>query len=255
MSRRITAGTMRANLFSTENGLEVTAVTVAEMREIDRLAMEELGPSLMQMMENAGRNLAEEVMAWTEGRPGLVAALAGSGGNGGGAICGARHLANHGVETVVCLSRPAAELSPAAKEQLAIYRETDGRVIDVDEIGELASKVLIDGLLGYSLRGVPHGETAALIEWCGRSEAKILSLDVPSGINATTGDAAGTYVRPDRTLTLALPKTGLAAADTGELVLADIGIPAGVYARAGISYRTPFLDGYRVRLVRTGTMS
>ncbi len=75
---------MAADLFATENGLAVIAVTVAEMREIDRVAVEELGPALMQMMENAGRNLAEEVMAWTAGQPGLVAVLAGSGGNGGG---------------------------------------------------------------------------------------------------------------------------------------------------------------------------
>ncbi len=135
---------------------------------------------------------------------------------------------------------------------MAIYRETDGRVIRADEIGDLAAGVLIDGLLGYSLRGSPHGETAELIEWCGRSGAKILSLDVPSGVNATTGEAAGACVRPDRTMTLALPKTGLGTAATGELVLADIGIPAGVYERVGIDYQTPFSGGYRVRLVRTG---
>lgn len=244
---------MTADLFVTENGLAVTAVTAAEMREIDRVAVEELGPTLLQMMENAGRNLAGEVMYWTAERPGLVAVLAGSGGNGGGAICGARHLANHGVETVVCLSRAVEGLSPAAKEQLAIYRETDGLVVSVGKIGDLAPGVVIDGLLGYGLRGVPHGDTADLIQWCGRSGAKILSLDVPSGVDATTGEAAGAYVRPDRTMTLALPKTGLAEAETGKLVLADIGIPAGVYARAGIDYRTPFSDGYRVRLVQTGT--
>ena len=192
-------------------------------------------------------------MGWTDGRPGLVVVLAGSGGNGGAAICGARHLANHGVETVVCLSRAVEGLSPAAKEQLAIYRETDGLVVSVGKIGELAPGVVIDGLLGYSLRGVPHGDMADLIEWCGRSGAKILSLDVPSGVDATTGEAAGAYVRPDRTMTLALPKTGLAEAETGKLVLADIGIPAGVYARAGIGYRTPFGSGYRVGLERVET--
>ena len=241
---------MQANLFATENGLQMTAVTAAEIQEIDRVATEELGPVLMQMMENAGRNLAEEVVEWTAGQPGLVAVLAGSGGNGGGVICGARHLANHGIETVVILSRPAEGLSPPAREQLGIYRETDGLVVGVDDVDRLRPGVVIDGLIGYSLRGTPRGVTAELIEWCNRSGAKIVSLDVPSGVDSTTGESPGVYVRADRTLTLALPKTGLATAKAGDLVLADIGIPAGVYARAGIDYRTPFSTGYRVKLDR-----
>jgi NAD(P)H-hydrate epimerase len=109
---------------------------------------------------------------------------------------------------------------------------------------------IIDGLIGYSLQGAPRGPTAALIHWCNGSTAPVLSLDVPSGIDSTTGSAPGDCLRPDRTLTLALPKTGLAPAATGALVLADIGLPAGVYARAGIDYQSPFASGYRVPLQR-----
>jgi len=93
-----------------------------------------------------------------------------------------------------------------------------------------------------------QGATAVRQVYVG-SRRKALSREKEQ--RADTGEsiarADGAYVRPGRTLTLALPKTGLAAAATGELVLADIGIPAGVYERAGISYRTLFLDGYRMR--------
>src|SRR5260370_12709241 len=85
--------------FIAENGVTVLAVTVEQMRELDRIAIEETGPSLLQMMENAGRNvalLAMELMAANR-TTARVVVLAGSGGNGGGGICSARHLSNHGV--------------------------------------------------------------------------------------------------------------------------------------------------------------
>jgi NAD(P)H-hydrate epimerase len=76
----------------------------------------------------------------------------------------------------------------------------------------------------------------------------VVSLDVPSGMDATTGDAHGVRVHPDRTVTLALPKTGLDAAE-GALYLADIGIPAAVYDRLDIDYESPFTDADWVELV------
>jgi len=93
-----------------------------------------------------------------------------------------------------------------------------------------------------------QGATAVRQVYVG-SRRKALSREKEqrAGTGESIARADGAYVRPGRTLTLALPKTGLAAAATGELVLADIGIPAGVYERAGISYRTLFLDGYRMR--------
>jgi NAD(P)H-hydrate epimerase len=237
-------------LFATADGTAVTAVTAAEMLHIDNEAVDGAGPALLQMMENAGRNLAEEVLDLAARRLGLIVILAGSGGNGGGAICAARHLANHGVATALVLTRPSERLSPAATQQLEIYAETNGQFHAADDVGSLVPGVIIDGLIGYGLRGAPRGPTAALIQWCNGSPAPVVSLDVPSGIDSTTGVAPGDYVRPDRTLTLALPKTGLATVQTGELILADIGIPAGVYARAGIDHESPFPGGYRVPLQR-----
>ncbi|HIQ01424.1 MAG TPA: hypothetical protein EYH30_04750 [Anaerolineales bacterium] len=83
------------------------------MREVDRVAVEEFGLGILQMMENAGRSLAENVLDMPAEAEGEIAVLAGSGGNGGGGLCCARHLHNHGLRVRVVLSREAAALSRA----------------------------------------------------------------------------------------------------------------------------------------------
>jgi NAD(P)H-hydrate epimerase len=92
----------------TDRGIEVPSVTTEQMIEVDRVAMEETEPNLFQMMENAGRNLALQAIAclgenWQQAN---IVVLSGSGGNGGGGICGARHLANRGAKVKLCLSSP-----------------------------------------------------------------------------------------------------------------------------------------------------
>ncbi len=92
--------------FHTEGGLRVPAVTAQQMRDVDRVAVEDIGPNRHQMMENAGRSLASVCMTMLgergAGRP--VAVVAGTGGNGGGGICAARHLANHGADVTLVVS-------------------------------------------------------------------------------------------------------------------------------------------------------
>src|SRR5262249_13309725 len=104
----------------------------------------------------------------------------------------------------------------------------------------------------YGLRSAPHGVTAELIDWANASGAPILALDLPSGVNATTGERPGASIRAAATVTLALPKTGFARADPGALWLAAIALPPAVFERAGIDgYRDPFGGRDRVRLDRT----
>jgi len=109
--------------------------------------------------------------------------------------------------------------------------------------------VVVDALIGYSLRGAPRGRAAELIELSNEHARQVLSLDVPSGLDATTGEAPGVVVHPDRTLTLALPKTGLASI-SGELYLADIGIPPEVYQPLGLSFAPFFQDRTWISLQR-----
>ena len=235
--------------FITDTGLPVPAVTADEMRRVDRLATEETGPDLFQMMENAGRNLAEAALArlGPEWKRAKVAVLAGAGGNGGGGICAARHLANRGMEVWLCLAAPD-RLREMAAWQRHVFRATPGREVDREMIRGWRADLVLDALLGYGLKGPPAGCFAELIRWANSAGAPILSLDVPSGIEATTGEAPGEWVRAAETVTLALPKTGLTPERSGRLLLADVGIPPETFRRAGIDYRAPFDERYLVPL-------
>lgn len=240
-----------ATRFVTDSGIEVPAVTTDEMRELDRIAMEETGPNLFQMMENAGRNLARmaiEVLGrgWQTAK---IVVLAGRGGNGGGGICAARHLANRRANVVLILSDPH-HLGDVPAFQRKIFRETQGREVEAARIIHERPDLILDGLLGYSLQGAPRGMAADLIRWADGTHAPILALDLPSGVEATTGDTPGEYINARWTMTLALPKTGLLRARTGELFLADIGIPEAVYRRVAATYTPLFGERYWVPLTR-----
>ncbi|QCC52937.1 NAD(P)H-hydrate epimerase [Halapricum salinum] len=216
------------------------------MRRVDDVAVSETGPQLLQMMENAGRNLARNAMA---ARPGLrsVTVLAGPGGNGGGGLCAARHLTNHGIDVTVVLDRDPDDLSGATATQwetleaMDVQRTTDATAAVVE------ADVVIDALLGYGLDGAPDDRIGEFVDIAAKA-AYLVSLDVPSGVDATTGERPGVAVEPDRTLTLALPKTGLTDLD-GPLYLGDIGIPAVVYEQVGIDYESPFEGEYVLPLV------
>lgn len=149
--------------FRTERGQRVPRVTATEMARVDEVAVEETGPTLLQMMENAGRNLARTTMA---ARPGLrrVTVLAGPGGNGGGGLCAARHLTNHGVEVSVVLDRDPEDLTGATATQWETLAAT-GIEPAVDAADAVArADVVIDALLGYGLDGPAHGRIAELID-------------------------------------------------------------------------------------------
>jgi NAD(P)H-hydrate epimerase len=219
------------------------------MREVDRIAIEETGPGLLQMMENAGRSLALEALdrLGADWRTARVLALAGTGGNGGGGICAARHLINRGVQVKVC--RSAAErASGVTAFQWKIYLQAGGHEVAPADLSRERPALIIDAVLGYNLQGIPRPDAALLIRWAAESGIPVLALDLPSGVDATTGETPGDRVRATWTMTLALPKTGLRAEVTGPLVLADLGIPAAVYHRLGIPYTPPFGRRFRVPL-------
>jgi NAD(P)H-hydrate epimerase len=110
--------------------------------------------------------------------------------------------------------------------------------------------LVLDALIGYSLRGDPRGRAAELIRWVNGEDVPVCSLDLPSGLNATTGQIGDPCVRASATLTLALPKTGLLGRSevVGELYLADISIPSRLYAAIGVDVGPIFRSGPIVRL-------
>ena len=235
----------------TDSGIEVPVVTTEQMRKIDRIAVEETGPNLLQMMENAGRNLALQAMEvlGTQWNRASMIVLAGGGGNGGGGICAARHLANRGLDVTLCLSEPH-RLGPVVELQRKIFNSTQGREIGIGDLQRQTPDLIVDALIGYGLQAAPAGLTADLIRWANGSGAPILALDVPSGVDSTTGLTPGAFIRARWTMTLALPKSGLLPEKTGDLVLADIGIPRATFERIGVPYTSPFGNRFRVPLTR-----
>ena len=240
-----------SEIYLTNNNIEVPAVSEAQMREIDRIAIEETGPNLFQMMENAGRNLALQTIEilgnnWQQAR---IIVLAGTGGNGGGGICAARHLANRGANIGLAVT-DTEKLNEVAAWQHHIYSATPGNIVQFDDVFVKKPDIIIDALIGYSLRSAPHGKVGELIQRVNVSETLVLSLDIPSGIDSSTGASPGIHVKASQTMTLALPKIGLKNPAAGELVLADIAIPVETFTRVGIHYTNPFDKTYRVPIQR-----
>jgi hydroxyethylthiazole kinase-like uncharacterized protein yjeF len=240
----------------------VPTVTAAEMAEVDRLALDEFGIDLLQMMEQAGSHLAELVRVEVGGdlRGKRVVVAVGPGNNGGGGLAAARHLTNRGASVRVVLARPVNRLAQAGRHQLGTLLEmsVDCCVAIYDVPGEeldreLASAdAVVDAILGYRAAGPPHDGVLWLVERIARAVAPVISLDLPSGIDPDTGTAAGPVVHATATLTLALPKAGLLSeagrAYAGRLHLADIGLPVELYERLGLDPGAPFAPGRIVRL-------
>ena len=213
----------------------IPVISTGQMVEVDRLMVEEYGIQLIQMMENAGRNLAEQARRMLGGKLAgrRVVVLCGKGNNGGGGMVAARHLHNRGAAVQVKLAGNPDGLEGLPKQQWQILNvlqlpESDQR--DLQQVD-----LIIDAMIGYGLRGNPRGQVA---EWVTRANASlrpILALDAPTGLNTTSGTPGWPTVRAAATLTLALPKTGLVSEQArfyvGELYLADIGVPPELYRR------------------------
>ncbi|MEO8264566.1 MAG: NAD(P)H-hydrate epimerase [Ilumatobacteraceae bacterium] len=180
-------------------------------------------------------------------RPRTVTVLAGSGGNGGGGLVAARHLANAGVDVSVALGQPPNALAPVPSHQYDIIERIGVSVIDEPARAD----VVIDAQIGCSLRGAPRGRIGELVERIGDLGDRVVALDTPSGMDVTTGSVPGVAVTADLTMTLGLPKIGLRGQDrVGELYLADISIPPSVYAAIGVGPAPDFTSSSILRVLR-----
>jgi NAD(P)H-hydrate epimerase len=222
------------------------ALTTEQMTEVDRLMIEEYGIRLIQMMENAGRNLAEQARRLSGGdlRGKGMAVLCGGGNNGGGGMVAARHLHNRGAVVWAKLLPDEDRLKDISAHQWRILK-TMG-VPTIDQPADLPHKadLVIDAMIGYGLQGDPRGLVVEWVDWANNSGAPILALDTPSGLDTTTGIPGTPCIQAAATLTLALPKTGLfspeARSYVGELFLADISVPPGLYGKLGIKIGSVF---------------
>ena len=217
----------------------IPAVTAEQIREVDRLMVETCGVSLLQMMELAGLGLAylvrEHLDGTVTGKSVVVAA--GHGNNGGGGQVAARHLSNWGAAVTVLVE--SVERLPEVPHRqwdtlahLPVDRREGARALEFFD--HARADLIVDALIGYGLRGHPRGWTAAAITHINAQPAPVIALDVPSGLDATTGEPAHPCINAAATITLALPKTGLltpsARPHVGALYLADIGVPPALLA-------------------------
>ena len=218
--------------------IDVPYLTTEQMIEVDRAMIQDYHIELVQMMENAGRNLAHLArVRFLDGDPSgkTAVVLAGTGGNGGGALVCARRLHNWGARVRVFLTRPPAAFKPVPAHQLDILRCMGVLIAQAEAVTRVeGADLIVDGIIGYRLSGAPRGAAADLIRWANAQEVPILALDVPSGVNTTTGTVFAPAIKATATMTLALPKEGLRAPDVGkqvgELYLADISVPPRLYS-------------------------
>lgn len=221
---------------------ELPYLTTEQMIEVDRAMIHDYHIELIQMMENAGRNLAHLArVRFLDGDPRgkPVVVLVGPGGNGGGALVCARRLHNWGAQVQVYVTRPAQDISPIPAHQLDILQRMKVPIDLADSLPNLGAPALVvDGIIGYSLKGAPHGPAARLIRWANAQAAPILALDAPSGVDTSTGVIFDPTIKATATMTVALPKEGLRApgveAYVGELYLADISVPPDLYAEPAL---------------------
>jgi NAD(P)H-hydrate epimerase len=211
------------------------------------------------MMENAGRTLAAQArqMLGNDIHGRHIAVLVGRGGNGGGGLAAVRRLFNWGADVSVILGQDAGELQGAPAHQLAILRHMGVPVHDPGQTGPDMSvlgsaDLILDALIGYSLRGAPREPIASLIRAATAAGPPVLALDLPSGLDGDLGEASEPTIRAAATLTLALPKAGLvrpaARVWVGDLYLADISVPEVVYGRLGLHVGPIFAQADIVRV-------
>ena len=216
----------------------VAYVTAEEMRKIDDVTIRDFEVDVLILMENAGRasaTLARQMLGRTIfGKH--VACLVGGGNNGGDGMVAARHLSNWGAVVEVIAGTAQDKMKSVPLGQLHILEKMGISILWAD-YALRDYDLLIDGLIGYGLEDNPRDRMATIIKDANASGLPILALDVPSGMNATTGKAYDPCIRATATLTLALPKTGFLAREAslylGDLYLADISIPRKVYQSIG----------------------
>jgi len=208
--------------------VSLPSLTSAQVREVDRLAAERFAIPVSWLMEAAGWQVARHCR-------GRVCVVCGRGNNGGDGLAAARHLHRWGrLECVACTD--AAALSGPAAEQAAALRAVG---VELESEPRFAgAQIVLDALLGT---GLSRPASGVMAEWIGAvngSGLRVVSVDVPSGLDADTGRAPGACVRAALTVTLGLPKPGLLAADgpahAGEVWVADIGVPFEAYEAIGV---------------------
>lgn len=224
----------------------MNSVTAQRMKEIDRRAIHDYGIPAIILMENAGREVSEIAIKILEDTGNdRVNIFCGKGNNGGDGFTVARHLINKEIKVTTFLVGREEELSADARTNYRILTEMNAKVKkikndnDWNRIKEkyVDTDLTIDALLGIGLSGEVKGLYKNIIEFLNQVQNPILSIDIPSGLNADNGRPCGVAIKAKKTVTLGLVKTGLTTAEgmnyAGEVIVVDIGIPRKLLLEEG----------------------
>ncbi len=214
------------------------------MRAVDRYAIEQLGVPGLELMERAGLGVARAVEEAS--REGPVVVLCGKGNNGGDGFVAARFLREEGRSVRVLCTAPAEDYTGDAAVNLARLPGEPPQTLGDGGLSD--AEVLVDAVLGTGFQGTPHGAAAQAIAAINAARARVISVDIPSGVEASTGEVAGDAVRAAVTVTFQLAKPGLwinpGKAHAGAVHVVDIGIP-----REAIAATADAADEPRVGLI------
>ena len=207
------------------------------MQLIDKKAIEEFGIPSLTLMENAGRAVydqAKKMLSLPASKPGKVLCLCGKGNNGGDGLVAARYLREGGIDVSVYL---LCEEKRLKKDPLINFNKLRNMNIPTSCVKDKPGKfsgygLIIDAIFGTGFKGRPDKYTSGAIEAINKSNAPVLSVDVPSGLNATTGESGGISVKAACTITFGLAKTGFYKESgpglTGEVIVKNIGFPTSL---------------------------
>lgn len=210
-------------------------ITARQAQKIDAVARDLLGIPTFLLMENAGRAIAEEALS-ALGKKKRVVIFCGKGNNGGDGFVAARHLLTQGIKPVIFLCGVVKGRKNEAATNLSILARLKQKVIVVDEsslpLARRAVKrcdLIIDALLGVGLNKEVRGIYKDSISVINGAGVSVLSVDIPSGLDATTGRVLGCAVKAHKTVTFVLPKRGMFLEDglkiCGKIVVRDLGAP------------------------------
>ncbi|SHK68180.1 bifunctional ADP-dependent NAD(P)H-hydrate dehydratase/NAD(P)H-hydrate epimerase [Desulforamulus aeronauticus] len=213
-------------------------VTAAEMKQIDLQAIEKYGIPGIVLMENAGWRVVEIIEGIiSEVKDKIVTILVGKGNNGGDGLVVARHLLNRGVQVKVLLLADPEEFQGDARINLHIwqklgqpfYQVNQVNGINIVKVALLNTHLVVDALYGTGFRGTVNERVGRVIELINASNLPVVAVDIPSGLEADTGQINGPCIKATQTVTFGLPKLGLVvepgASYAGKLHVADISLP------------------------------
>lgn len=213
----------------------IRLLTAKTARAIDSKIREKFGISTLVLMENAGAAVAGEILKYWK-RKKKIAVFCGKGNNGGDGFVAARHLLTRGIKPDVFLTGKCSEVRCEAGINLDIIIKLGLKVVEIEDVVPPKINInininkyslIVDSLLGVGLVGPPRGIYAALIQLINSSRAEIIAVDIPSGLDATSGKVLGPCVKADKTITFIAKKRGMVVGDgpkyCGKIITADLG--------------------------------